>query len=86
MPDYSDVPDRLLHDEAVPESEIVGYNTDMENIQTRITLSAMVMFNVLERIYEDDTVKYRITPFGHTMRTDFITRIDGDCPDCPDCP
>lgn len=83
MPDYSDVPARLLADEAVPESEIIGYNSGMEHIQTRLTLSAMVMFLVLDRIYEDDTIKYKITAFGHTMRTDFITRIDGDCPDCP---
>lgn len=86
MPDYSDVPNRLLHDEAVPESEIIGYNVDMEHIQTRITLSAMAMFGVLDKVYEDGTLKYRITAFGHTMRTDFITRIDGDCPECPECP
>lgn len=83
MPDYSDVPERLLSGEHVPESEIIGYNADMENIQTRITLSAMVMFFVLERHYEDDTVKYSITPFGLTMREDFITRLDGECPECP---
>jgi len=83
---YEDVPERLLSGEAVPRSEIIGYNAMMTDIQTTTCLEFLVMAFVLVKVYEEDTVKYQITPFGQMMRVDFVKRIEGDCPECPECP
>lgn len=80
---YEDVPQRLIDREAVPRSEILAYAEPNPQVATTLTLEYMVMALCMEKIYEDDTVKFRITPFGMQMRDDFITRIEGDCPECP---
>jgi hypothetical protein len=41
---------------------------------------------IMEKVFEDETVKYRLTPLGLSIRADFITRLEGDCPECPECP
>lgn len=83
---YESVPDRLLAGELVPRSEIIGYNGSMTDMQTTLALSYLCMAFLMEKVYEDDTVKYRVTPFGQLMRVDFVKRIEGDCAECPECP
>jgi len=80
---YEDVPDRLLSGEAVPRSEIIGYNASMPDVQTDYCLNILCFAMLMVKVYEDETVKFQITPFGQTMRIDFVKRIDGDCPECP---
>lgn len=80
---YEDVPQRLIDGEAVPRSEILAYAAPNPETATTLTLEFMVMALCMVKIYEDDTVKFQITPFGMQMRDDFITRIEGDCPECP---
>lgn len=79
---YEDVPERLINGEAVPRSEIIGYNGSETDITTTYTLDILVMALLMEKVYEDETVKYRITAFGLLMREDFIVRLEGECPDC----
>lgn len=83
---YEDVPERLISGEAVPRSEIIGYNVGYTDVQTTTTMDFLCLAFVMVKIYEDDTVKYAITAFGLQMRQDFITRLDGECPECPECP
>lgn len=83
---YDSVPERLLADEAVPRSEILAYAAPLTHVETTLYLAYFVMTGVLARVYEDDTVKYQITPFGHDVRRDLVKRIDGDCDPCTDCP
>lgn len=83
---YTTVPDRLLSGEAVPRSEILAYATEVTHVESTYTLEILVMALLMEKVYEDDTVKFRITAFGQAMRIDFVKRIEGDCPECPECP
>lgn len=83
---YEDVPQRLLDGESVPRSEIIGYNAPMTRFQTDLYLFYFVLLGMMEKVFEDETVKYRITPFGQQMRQDIVIRIEGDCPECPECP
>lgn len=83
---YEDVPIRILNDEAVPRSEILGYASPITNVQADLYLAYFEYAGVLVRVYEDDTLKYQITAFGHTVRRDLVKRIDGDCPECEECP
>ena len=80
---YEDVPERLINGEAVPRSEIIGYNGSTTDLQTTYCLNILVMATLMVKVFEDDTVKYQITPFGQAMRQDFLVRIFGDCPECP---
>ena len=79
MPIYTTVPDRLKAGEAVPISEIVGYAYPMPMRQTKSVLSWMQLCGVIEFVYEDGTKKARLTPFGQTVRTDLIVRLDEEC-------
>lgn len=77
---YTDVPARLLAGEAVPASEIIGYAHPNPDEATRLTLNFLAMALCMEMSIVDDALCYSITSFGFLMRTDFITRIEGDCP------
>lgn len=84
---YEDVPQRLRDGEAVPRSEIIAYwGPDATPIQVTLGLETLVTAMCMEKVYEDDTVKFRLTPLGSAIRADFITRLEGDCPECPECP
>jgi hypothetical protein len=83
---YEDVPDRLLAGEAVPRSEIIGYEGEDSATRVTLCLEFLAMALILEKVYEDDTLKFRVTSFGQDFRIDFVRRIEGDCPDCPECP
>lgn len=80
---YEDVPERLIMGEAVPQSEIVGYAYPNPAEATRLCLNFMCMALVMEMLIVDDVLCFLITPFGQAMRTDFIIRLDEECPDCP---
>lgn len=84
---YEDVPQRLADGDAVPASEIVGYyGPDASNVQVRYGCDVLVAATLMEKIYEDETLKYRLTSLGLSVRSSLITRLEGDCPECPDCP
>lgn len=83
---YTDVPYRLLSNEAVARSEILAYAAPLTHVQADLYLTYFEYVGILVRVYEDDTLKYQITSFGHSVRVDLVKRLDGDCPDCPDCP
>lgn len=80
---YENVPQRLLDGEDVPRSEIIGYAAPMPRVQVDLILHRMKELFLLESVIVDDRLCYHITPFGHSMRVDFVKRIDGDCPECP---
>jgi hypothetical protein len=81
---YEDVPQRLLEGEAVPRSEIIGYNAPMTMNQTDLILFRMEELFILQRSIVDERLCFSVTPFGQQLRQDFVIRIDGDCPDCPE--
>lgn len=83
---YEDVPERLIMGEAVPVSEIIGYAHPNPDEATRLCLNFLAMALVMEMSIVDDALCYSITAFGQTMRTDFIVRLDEECPECPECP
>ena len=84
---YEDVPQRLADGEAVPRSEIIGYwGADSTDIQVTLGLEVLRQAFIMERVFEDETIKYRLTAMGLSIRLDFITRLEGDCPECPECP
>lgn len=83
---YEDVPERLITGEAVPASEIIGYAAPNPDEATRCTLEVLCMMLCMVKVIVDDVLCYQITAFGQTMRTDFIVRLDEECPDCPECP
>lgn len=83
---YEDVPDRLLAGEAVPASEIIGYAHPNPDEATRLTINFLVLAMLMEMSIVADVLCYSITPFGQTMRIDFVKRIEGDCPECPEEP
>jgi hypothetical protein len=80
---YADVPQRLLDGEDVPRSEIVAYASPMPKVQVDLILQRLVDLFILERAIIDDRLHFHITPFGQSMRVEFVKRIDGDCPECP---
>lgn len=80
---YEDVPERLIMGEAVPASEIIGYAHPNPDEATRLCLNFLAMALVMEMSIVDGALCYGITSFGQTMRTDFIVRLDEECPDCP---
>jgi len=86
MPLYPDVPTRLANGEAVPRSEILAYWGDGYFLQVTYGLEALVTAYIMEKVYEDDTLKYVLTPLGMDIRRDLVTRLEGDCPECPECP
>lgn len=77
---YTDVPGRLITGEAVPVSEIVAYAYPMPLVQTKTALFWMTLCGVGVFSFEDDTKKFALTAFGQTIRTDFIVRLDEECP------
>lgn len=79
MPDYTDVPSRLITGEAVPVSEIIAYAYPMPLIQTKAVLYWMTLCGVGVFSYEGDTKKFALTSFGQSVRTDFIVRLDEEC-------
>lgn len=83
---YEDVPQRLLDDEEVPVSEVIGYAYPQFQSLTRACLSWMQLCGVISLHYVDGTRVAQITPFGHQIRQDFVVRIEGDCPECEECP
>lgn len=80
---YEDVPQRLASGEAVPRAEIIGHYGPTSDI--KITLGCEVLANaqIFQRVYEDDTIKYRCTALGLSIRWDFIIKLEGDCAPCP---
>jgi len=76
---YEDVPERLISGEAVPASEIIGYAHPNPDEATRLTINFLVLAMCMEMSIVDDVLCYSITPFGQTMRTDFIVRLDEEC-------
>lgn len=76
---YEDVPERMLSGEAVPRSEIIGHFGATMDIQVSLALSILTQAFVLEKVYEDDTVKYRMTSFGIDVRNSLVTRLEGEC-------
>ena len=83
---FSDVPQRLLDGEQVPRTEIIAYDEDHPALQTDLILFYFVELGVLAKTLVAGVTNYEITPFGQTLRQDFVKRIDGDCPECPECP
>lgn len=83
---YEDVPARLAAGSAVPRSEIIGYWGSFSDIQITLGCEVLTQAFIMEKVFEDETVKFRLTPLGLSIRLDLITRLEGDCPDCPDCP
>lgn len=83
---YDDVPQRLADGDAVPRAEIIGYYAPTTDIQISLGCEVLTMAGIMEKVFEDDTVKFRLTPLGLDVRSSLITRLEGDCPDCPDCP
>lgn len=81
---YDDVPQRMLDGEAVPRSEIIGYNAPMTLNQTDLILHRMEELFLIQRSIVDEHLCFSITTFGHQIRQDFVKRIEGDCPECPD--
>lgn len=86
MPPFADLPQRMLDDEQIPRTEIIAYDEDHTALQTDLVLFYLVQLGILNKVYVDDITHYEITAFGHTLRRDFVKRIDGDCPECPECP
>lgn len=80
---YEDVPQRMLDGEDVPRSEIIGYASPMSMNLVDLILHRMVELFILERAIVDDRLNFHITPFGQSLRVEFVKRIDGDCPECP---
>lgn len=78
---YEDVPERLLNDELVPVSEIIGYYEIYPKIIIRYWIDMMIFVGVIGEVYADSTRYIKISAFGHDIRRDFVKRIDGDCPD-----
>lgn len=83
---YDTVPERLAGGEAVPRSEIIGYWGSFSDIQITLGCEVLAQAFIMEKVFEDDTLKYRLTPLGLSIRLDLITRLEGDCPECPECP
>ena len=83
---YEDVPQRLRDGEAVPRSEIIGYWAGFTDLQITLGCEVLVDAFIFEKVYEDGTLKFKLTPLGAAIRLDFITRLEGDCPECPECP
>jgi len=83
---YDDVPQRLRDGEAVPRSEIIGYWGSDQDIPITLGCEVLVQAFIMEKVFEDDTVKFRLTPLGLSIRADLILRLEGDCLDSPDCP
>lgn len=80
---YDDVPFRLVTGEAVPVSEIIAYLEPMSTTEAKSILFWMKLTGILSEAFEDGTKKFTLTPFGQTVRTDFIVRLDEECPECP---
>jgi len=83
---YDDVPERLAAGDAVPRSEIIGYWGSFSDIQITLGCEVLTQAFIMEKVFEDETVKFRLTPLGLSVRLDLITRLEGDCPECPECP
>lgn len=83
MPDYSDVPQRLINGEAVKRTEIIGYNGPGTSVLVDYVLGTLEMLLLVQKHYAEDGVEFSITTFGMQVRQDFLTRIEGDCPECP---
>lgn len=81
---YEDVPQRLRDGEYVPRSEIIGHYGPTEDVRITLGLEVLRSALILNKVIEDETVKYGLTPLGLSIRADFITRLEGDCPDCED--
>jgi len=86
MPDYPDVPTRLANGENVARSEILAYWGDGYFLQVTYGLEALVTAYIMEKVYEDDTLYFRLTSLGMNIRRDLVTRLEGDCPECEECP
>jgi hypothetical protein len=80
---FEDVPQRLRNGERVPRAEIIGFIGSADDVRVTLACEIMVMAGLMDKTYEDETVKYGLTAFGHEARTTFITYLEGDCPDCP---
>lgn len=83
MPTYTDVPSRLITGEAVPVSEIIAYAYPQSLTLTKTVLFWMTLCGIGAFSFEDETKLFSLTSFGQTVRTDFIVRLDEECPDCP---
>ena len=81
---YEDVPQRLRDGEAVPRSEIIGHYGPTSDLKITLGLEVLRASFIMEKVFEDETVKYRLTALGAAIRTDLITRLEGDCPECPE--
>lgn len=79
---YEDVPQRLRDGEAVPRAEIIGHYGSSSDIKVTMGLEVLRMAFIMEKVYEDETVKYRLTALGLQIRSDLLIRLEGDCPDC----
>lgn len=80
---YEDVPGRLAAGEAVPRSEIIGYFGPDQDIKITLGLRILEMAFIMSRSYSGDTILYGLTTLGMTVRSDLITRLEGECPECP---
>lgn len=80
---YEDVPERLITGEWVPVSEIIGYAAPATANEVRSILAWMELLGIMEPDFVDDTKVYALTTLGQSWRTDFIVRLDEECPDCP---
>lgn len=77
---FDDVPERLAAGEAVPRSEIIGYFGSDQDILITYACEVLRSALILEKVYEDETLKFRLTALGLSVRADLITRLEGDCP------
>lgn len=77
---YTDVPSRLITGESVPVSEVVAYAYPQSLLLTKTCLFWMTLCGIGEFVFEDDTKKFKLTAFGQAVRTDFIVRLDEECP------
>ena len=80
---YNDVPQRLRDGEAVPRSEIIGHYGSDSDMRITLGCEVFVMTGIMVKVYEDETVKFKLTSLGLAIRADFIIRLEGDCPECP---
>jgi hypothetical protein len=80
---YASVPDRLLADEDVPVSEVLGYYDEFPTIIAKYWIDMLVQCGVISETYSTGVRTIQITAFGHDVRRDLVKRVDGDCPECP---
>lgn len=81
--EWASVPQRIRDGEAVPRSEIIGHFGADSDVLITLALEVLRNAQIMEKVFEEDTAKYRLTSLGMTIREDLITRLEGDCPECP---